>query len=124
MMIWSDIACIVFACVTANHLGLISAIEDVTGWKIPVVGCVKCLTFWAVLGYGCYGIATNGTELVTSAVTVLAVSFLASYIAIWLELLEGFVDKLYTKCYDKIYSTEDDTAAADANDGNSCGSMP
>ena len=115
-MNWIDIACIVFACVTANHLGLVSAIEEVIGRKIPIVNCVKCFSFWCVLGYGIYTRA--------GVVTVCAVSFLASYTAIWLELLEGFVDTIYTKCYDKIYSTaEDDAVAADECQRDTTGSV-
>jgi len=44
---------------------------------------------------------------------MLATSFLASYMAIWLELFEGYTDTLYAKLYDKIYSTAD-TADDDA----------
>lgn len=40
---------------------------------------------------------------------VLAISSLASYAAIWLELFEGYIDTLYKKLYDKIYSTTDTT---------------
>ena len=31
-MEWSDIACIVFVCVTANHLGLVKAVEEKIGF--------------------------------------------------------------------------------------------
>lgn len=115
-MNWSDIACIVFVCVTANHLGLIVAIERVTGRDLPVINCPKCLSFWVTMGYcglnGGYGL-----------LAMLAVSFLASYIAIWLELIEGFIDTLYLKLYEKIYATTDNTAAADADDGDSAGAV-
>lgn len=96
---WIDIAGIVFVCVTANHLGLIKAIEETAGRELPVVNCVKCSTFWAVLIY---------TSFVTRQVIApLAVSFLASYVAVWLELTEGFIDTLYSKIYGKIYPAED-----------------
>ena len=56
---------------------------------------------------------------------VLAVSFLASYIALWLELFEGYIDTLYLKFYGKItseYSHNETTAGA--NDGNSASTLP
>lgn len=105
-MNWLGIACIVFSAVTANHLGLVKAIEEVADRELKIVNCPRCLTFWGVLAY----------SVVTSreAITSLAVSFLASYAAIWLELFEGFIDSLYQKCYEKIYpNSDDDTTAAD-----------
>jgi hypothetical protein len=117
MMEWNDIACIVFVCVTANHLGLISAIESVINHKIWIVRCPKCFTFWSVLAY-------QATVTDASATEMLAVSFLASYSAIWLELIEGFIDTLYLRLYDKIYKTNDNTVAADTNNGDTSGTVP
>ena len=110
-MYWSDIASIVFVCVSANHLGLVKAIEDVIGRNLPIVDCPKCCTCWCVLTYSI--LATH--DILAS----LAVSFLCSYIALWLELLEGFIDTIYLRVYDKIYTTTDDTASADADNDNS-----
>lgn len=104
-MNWIDIACIVFICVTANHLELVSTIERIIKAKLWIVDCPKCLTFWVTLFYGCHSIATHTTE--AGIITVFAISFLASYAAIWLELIEGFIDTLYEKLYDTIYPTED-----------------
>ena len=104
-MNWLGIACIVFASVTANHLGLVKAIEEAADRELRIVNCPKCLTFWGVLAY----------SIMTSreAITSLAISFLASYTAIWLELFEGFIDTLYNKVYEKIYpNTADDTTAS------------
>ena len=96
---WIDIASIVFICVTANHLGLIHAIEDELERELPILNCCKCFTFWVVLPY---------TLIVTrSPYTSLAISFLCSYLAIWLELLEGYIDTFYNKLYGKIYPTDD-----------------
>ena len=98
-MVWNDIACIVFICTCMNHLGLIGAIEDVIKHPLPIVNCVKCSSFWCTLSYcfwcGCHPI------------TMLAISFLASYSAIWLELAMGIIDFLYSTAYGKIYSTTD-----------------
>ena len=100
-MIWIDIACIVFVCVTANHLGLVKAIEDVSKKEIPILNCPKCCSFWCTLLYGLWFVGFSDLPL------VLAISFLCSYLAVWLELAEGYIDTLYQKLYDKIYPTED-----------------
>lgn len=100
-MTWIDIASIVFVAVTANHLGLISAIESAINRKLWIVDCPKCLSFWGVLIYGYL------FEGILELVVLLAISFLSSYAAIWLELLEAYIDTLYQKLYDKIYPTED-----------------
>lgn len=98
-MNWIDIACIVFVCVTANHLDMIKAVEEVCGHELPIINCVKCSSFWAVLFY---------TVAVTHEIIApLAISFLSSYLAIWLELLEASVDRLYDWIYEQIYPTED-----------------
>lgn len=95
----TDIVSIVFISVTANHLGLIKAIEETFDRELPIINCCKCLSLWSVLIYS--------TITSRDVITAFAVSFLASYSAIWLELLEGFIDTLYQKLYDKIYPTED-----------------
>lgn len=113
-----DIACIVFSCVTANHLGLVKAIEDVMKRKFLVINCPKCLTFWVTMLYCYVNNATYGT------LVVLAMSFLASYVAIWVELFEGFIDTIYTMLYEKIYpNTADNAVAADADEGNSASTL-
>ena len=105
---WIDIASIVFETVTMNHLGLIKAIEEKTDRELLILNCPKCSTFWATLVY----------QLLTlcNPISSLAVSFLASYIAIWLELLEGFIDTLYLKLYEKIYADNTDDATASVRD--------
>ena len=115
-MSWIDIACIVFVCVTVNHLGLVEAVEKIVGKRLMIVNCPKCLTFWVTMAYFCDKIAIHATA-------VLAISFLASYAAIWLELLEGYVDTIYMKLYGKIYETSDNTSATDADNGNTAGTM-
>ena len=81
------------------------------------MGCVKCLTFWSSLPF----LLVQGYGVVTS----LAVSFLASYSAIWLELFEGYVDTLYMECYETVYpDSADDAPSADADGGHPAGEMP
>ena len=110
-MNWIDIACIVFSCVTANHLGLIGKLEEIIG-KLPIINCPKCSTYWFVLAY----MVITTQDVILS----LAISFLASYVAIWLELFEGYIDTLYLKLYGKTIRTEPhDKIAADAKCGDS-----
>lgn len=117
-MNWIDIASIVFVCVTANHLGLLKAIQTVTKChELPIVSCPKCLTFWSVLVYELWSVGFSDIPY------ILAISFLSSYSAVWLELLEGYIDTLYLKLYDKIYTTPADTSAADPDESNSAGSV-
>ena len=117
-MNWIDIASIVFVCVTANHLGLIKAIEDYTDRELVVINCPKCFSFWCTLAYSLWFVGFSDIPL------VLAISFLASYTAIWLELLEGFIDTLYLKLYGKIIATNhNDTPATDSNGGNTAGTV-
>ena len=108
-MEWSAIASIVFVCVTMNHLGLISAAEDVFKKKLVILNCPKCSSFWLTLIYDVWCI-----DDYTDIPFVLAVSFLSSYAALWLGLFEGFIDTYYLMFYEKIYPDEDDTATSDA----------
>lgn len=116
-MEWIDIASIVFACVTMNHLGLIGAIEEKIGRKIPIVNCTKCCSFWSVLAFT----LMTTHDLIPS----LAISFLSSYAALWIEMLEAYIDTLYLKLYGKITETcTNDTLASNADNGNSASSLP
>ena len=117
-MEWIDIAGIVFISVTMNHLGLIGKIEEIYGKEIPIINCPKCASFWITFIFSLWEVSSF-----YGVIKVLAISFLASYIAIWLELLEGYVDTLYIRLYGKIYETSDNTPAADADDGNSAGTV-
>ena len=100
-MSWSGIAWIIVACTSANHLGLIRAVEGVIHHRLPVVNCTKCLTFWSVLAYG-VAAANPSFPTLHSSLRLLAVSFLASYAAIWLELLMYFIDTVYNCIYGTI----------------------
>ena len=117
-MDWIDIASIVFVCVTMNHLGLIGKLEELVG-RLPVIDCPKCSAFWATLAYTVWYVGVSDLPL------VLAISFFASYCALWLELLEAYIDTLYLKLYGKITSTDNEYApASDPYGGYSAGSLP
>lgn len=103
MTLW-DIACIVFACTAANHLGLIQAVQTAVECnQLPIVSCVKCFSFWAVMVY-CLVVGVG-------IINTLAISFLCAWLAIWLDLFMGIIDYLYLKIYEQIYPTTDETDA-------------
>ena len=111
-MAWSDIAWIVVACTSANHLGLIAAVESLLHRRLPVVNCPKCFTFWSTLAYllACFlvggdallGCSGPVTAILSAAPRMFAVSFLAAYSALWLELIMYFIDTIYNSIYDNI----------------------
>ena len=107
MNFW-DIASIVFVCTAANHIGPIPDIETFLRRKLPVVGCIKCLTFWSVLAY-CLVCCDTIAVAITEVPRLLAISFLSAWSAIWLDLLMGIIDYLYIKVYDTIYPTTNTT---------------
>lgn len=110
---WKDICLLTLSCVLANHMGLISAVEEVIKRKLYIIDCVKCSTFWSVLIL-CLFI---GFDVITSV----AISFLFSYLAIWLELFFGFIDRCYEKLYNAIYkdSATSNKAYSDNSDAES-----
>ena len=111
---WIDIVSIIFVCVTMNHLGLIKAAENVLRKGLPIVNCPKCCTFWSVLTYELWAVATYDFP------QILAVSFISSYAAIWLELIEGYIDSLYMMFYEKIYAnSNNDTSSTTKDDADS-----
>jgi hypothetical protein len=103
-MYWIDILLLVLSCTLANHLGLVEAIEGVIGHRIPILNCSKCASWWSVLFYSLF----VGRAVIASV----AVSFLCAYASLWVELLCGYIDTLYNKCYEDIY-TENTEADAD-----------
>jgi len=108
---------ILFSAVAVNHLELIANIERVVKHSLPVVNCPKCLSFWSVLAYGISVMALGRTDgIIPSLSRIVATALACSYLAIWLELLMGFIDTLYSRIYEQIYpttgATADDTASA------------
>lgn len=109
-----NVVALILACVLANHMGLISAIERIFRIELPILNCVRCATFWVVFIYFLIG----GKNVIAS----IAISFLSSYVAIWLELFFGFIDVCYDKIYDKIYkdSAEDNAEKNTHYNNTSC----
>lgn len=103
-MAWIDIAWIIIACTSVNHLGLVMAVEEIIHHRLPVVNCVKCLAFWSTLAY-----CLVCCDTIATLPFILALSFLAAYAAIWLELAMGIIDTLYNRIYDTLYKEKDDS---------------
>lgn len=101
-----SVALIAVSAVLFRHLGLAEAIEGVLRRKFVVIGCPKCLTFWASLAH---------LLCVEHAVPILAVftAFTAAYAAVWLELLFGFMGKKFNKLCDEVYSDAENKGHAD-----------
>ena len=117
-MNWPDVLMIVFSATAANHLGLVAAAEGVIRHRLPVLNCPKCAAFWLVLIYGCSVCCDSIAALPPAIPEILAVAFLSAWSAIWLDLLMGIIDQLYTKLYGTFYPTTDttDTDALDTAD--------
>lgn len=113
-MIVLDVVAVTLAAVLVNHMGLIEAIEGIIRYKLPVINCSRCLTFWASLAVL---IASEWTSAIRHMPVIVATSFLAAYAAQWIELLFGIIDKQYDKIYAKIYPEETAKAKAEAEAG-------
>ena len=86
----------------AIHMGLVDAVLKFYGMEdkdIPIIRCPKCLTFWSVL---LFLVLTRH-----SVIHSLAMSFLASYVGIWLDLLLGIMDEWYEDIYKRISEGEE-----------------
>ena len=117
-MDWKDIACIVFACTAANHLGLVAAVERVISRPIPVVNCPKCLTCWSVMAYCMATVpCTSAQDVLAVLPRLLAISLLCSYLAIWLELLMYAIDTLYNRIYVRIENISQEGRDEDSSEG-------
>lgn len=117
-MDWMDIAAIVFVCTAVNHLGLIAAIERIINRSLPVVNCPKCLTFWSVLAYGIATVPCTSQQGLAAAPRLLAISFLCSYLALWLELLMYAIDTLYNIIYGTIENISQESPDEEIPDGD------
>lgn len=120
-MNWIDIASIVFVCVTMNHLGLISAVEGIVGFRIHILNCPKCASFWFTV---VYAVGQMGFSIILQIPIVLAVSFLASYIALWLELFESLIDTLYLRLYEITSGHNHNEATTSPDDSDSASTLP
>lgn len=95
-MAWIDVVMIMVSCVLFIHMGLVDEVLAILGLRedLPIVTCPKCLTFHCVLWY----LFLTGH----SVLHVIAISFLASYCAIWLDMFLSIMDKCYVYIYRKL----------------------
>lgn len=102
---WPEVAMTVFVCTSMNHLGLIGAVEKAVGFKLPIINCCKCSSFWAtiLLLY----LYPTGSGMLAS----IAIAFLAAMAAVWLELVMGVFDTLYDKIYERVFNAPTVTKA-------------
>ena len=82
----------------ANHMGLIEAVEDTIGYKLPILNCSKCATHWITLIYT----LLCGVSIIQSV----AISLLSAYCAMWLELILGIFVTFYNCVYEDLLTTK------------------
>lgn len=103
---WEDAAKIITACVLANQMGLLHAMEDTLHIQFKILSCPKCSTFWMSLIW----------HLLShrNALNSLAVSFLSSYAALWLMLALDALSVIYNSLYEKIRNKAESSTDTDA----------
>lgn len=90
-----------------NHMGLCEAVENVTHYKFRILSCSKCGTFWLTF----IALLVEGVPIIESV----TMSFVAAYVAMWLELLLAIMAGYYESTYDKISEAEADEAQASSS---------
>ena len=85
---------IALSCVLFVGMGLAGAIQEYIPFRLRIMTCPKCLTFWSVLIYSLF----SGEGVIQS----IAVSFIISYISLWAALLLDALTILYNMLYEKI----------------------
>ena len=78
-------------------MGLSGEIQRIAGISVKILNCPKCLTFWSTL-------VTLLAERHPVFPTI-AVSFIASYLAMWLTLAYDAATVKYNRLYEKITET-------------------
>lgn len=84
------IALVLVSCCLFIHLDMGDTIRKILHTDFILLRCVKCLTFWAVLGYSllCLTLPT---------VTAIGMAFLCAYASLWIDLLLGKMAEIYEK---------------------------
>ena len=103
----ADIIMATFACTAANHLGLVAAAEGIIKHRLHIINCPKCFTFWTVTTLCILG----GWNIIVAAAAALA----AAYIAIWMTLAMGMIDKIYNNIYDTYFTEPKNKKNSDTN---------
>lgn len=85
---------IFLSCVLFVHLGLGETICRIIRLDLYILKCPRCICFWSVLVYTLFA-----TYLCWEA--CLAIAFVSSYLALWVDLALTKIAKVYEKLYDK-----------------------
>ena len=99
------IVCLFICCCLFIHLGLGEAIEKVARIRFVLFRCVKCLTFWVIVGYSLFF-----TKLPIEV--SLCVGFLCAYAALWADLLLGQLAIIYEKLSKSLAAKEQSRSSA------------
>ena len=90
---------ILISCVLFIQMGLSAAVQKIFKINIDFLICPKCFTFWVtlitllIMGYG--------------IIESVSISFISSYLALWLSLLYDYLATLYNQLYEYISKTQD-----------------
>ena len=100
---------IAFICAAMNHMGLIAAAEKVLHFRLPILNCPRCSAFWLTLIAKAITLELfeplEPLNFLPLAIGAVAIAFVASYLAMWIELAMGGLTQMYNYVYDKIYPT-------------------
>ena len=92
-----------FSALMFIHMGLGEAVERTLRIRFALLHCVKCLSFWTVLGYS---LLVN--QLPCEA--AVALSFALSYASLWADLALAKLSTIYENLYQSMAAeTEADT---------------
>lgn len=103
-----DAVLLTISCSLFVNMGLADAIQEVLHFKFHPLSCLKCLNFWANLLWLCFH---YGPSL--RAVTV---SFICSYLSLWITLWYDALSVIYNKAYETISKTQTDTDTDSSNE--------
>ena len=107
---WKDALLISLSCVLFIQMGLSDVIQHALRFRLRIISCPKCLTFWSIIAY--LSITGHG-----SVVEIVAVSFLFAYLALWLALVYDALAALYNNLYEQITQTSDTSEEAPSGSG-------
>lgn len=86
---------VVISCCLFIHLGMGETISRLLHVQFVLLHCVKCLTFWCVLGYSllCLTLPIEGS---------ICMAFLSAYIALWIDLVLAKLAEKYEEFYKSV----------------------
>lgn len=105
-----EAALIVISCVLSVQMGLVGAVEERLGFEFHILSCPKCSTWWISIAWH----LLHRRALLDTV----AVSFISSYIALWLALAYDVAAVFYNYAYERIKKEDEEVAelSADADE--------